>query len=140
MPDSFGLALAVTGALGAGVIVCLSFLVAPLVFKTIDGPGASRFLRALFPRYYRALLALSVVAAGLALASHSVAIWPAASWLLAAAGSLILVPLINAARDAGPGSAARFRQLHGLSVALNVVMLIACIWLVTAMSRLTSAG
>lgn len=138
MPDSSALALAVTGALGAGVIVCLSFLVAPLVFKTIDGPSASRFLRALFPRYYRSLLALAAVAAGLALASHSGATWPAVSWLLAAAGSLVLVPFINAARDAGPGSAARFRQLHGLSVVLNVVMLVACIWLVTVVSRLNA--
>jgi hypothetical protein len=130
----------VTAALGAGVIVCLSFLVAPLVFKTIDGAGASRFLRALFPRYYRVLLALALVAAGLALAGHRAALWPSISWLLAAAGSLLLVPMINAARDAGAAQAARFRQLHGLSVLLNVAMLGACIWLITGVARLPAYG
>ncbi len=140
VPDSFGLALAVTGGLGAGVIICLSFLVAPLVFKTVDGPAASRFLRALFPRYYRALLALALIATGLALAGAPAGLWAAGSWLAAAAGSLALVPAINAARDAGDAGAARFRRLHGLSVGLNLVMLVACAWIVAALARLPEAG
>jgi len=49
-----------------------------------------------------------------------------------AAGSLALVPRINAARDAGPAGAARFRRLHGLSVAINLAMLGASGWLVAA--------
>jgi hypothetical protein len=138
--DSFRLALAVTGGLGAGVIVCLSFLVAPLVFKTLDGPSASRFLRALFPRYYRALLALSVLATALAIAGIPAGRWPASLWLLAAAGSLMLIPAINSARDAGPAGEARFRRLHGLSVGLNLVMLLACGWIVAAISRLPAPG
>lgn len=140
VPDSFGLALAVTGGLGAGVIICLSFLVAPLVFKTVDGPAASRFLRALFPRYYRALLALGLIATGLALAGPRAALLPSVSWLLAAAGSVALVPAINTARDAGASGEARFRRLHGLSVGLNGVMLLACCWIVAAMARLPAAG
>ncbi len=140
MPDSFGLALAVTGGLGAGVIICLSFLVAPLVFKTVGGPDASRFLRALFPRYYRALLALALIATGLALAGARAGLIPAVSWLLAAAVSVFLVPAINAARDAGAEGEVRFRRLHGLSVGLNGLMLVACGWVVAAVARLPVGG
>jgi hypothetical protein len=111
------------GGVGSGIILCLSFVVAPLVFKTLDGPAASRFLRALFPRYYRFLAVLALAAVLLVVFSGHHGLWPALVWLAAAVLSLVLVPAINAARDAGASGATRFKALHGLSVGLNFVML-----------------
>lgn len=120
------------GAVGTGIILCLSFVVAPLVFKTLDGPSASRFLRALFPRYYRVLAALSLAAVLLVVFSGHRGLWPALVWLAAAVLSIGLVPVINAARDAGASGATRFKALHGLSVGLNFVMLGASVLLAAA--------
>ena len=49
----------------------------------------------------------------------------AATAVIASVARQILMPAINAARDAG--AKLRFDRLHGLSVALNMVQLVAVI-------------
>ncbi len=125
-------AVTLAAALWVGAIVFQSFFVAPVVFRELDEEGARRFLRAVFARFFRLGLACgAVMIAGSATAWATDAL-PRAAWLLAAAIGITvadavclrLVPAINAARDAGPSAAQRFRRLHGLSVALTLVMLV----------------
>lgn len=119
-------------ALGAGAF--LSFVLAPMVFRVLEPPEASRFLRALFPRYYRVLLACGVVLAGLVGFVRPGLLAPAVALAMLAGASLALVPRINAARDAGEPAAGRFRRLHGLSVVLNLAMLVASGWMVAVLA------
>lgn len=108
-----------------GSIVFLSFVLAPLIFQTLDATAASRLLRALFPRYYR--LGLLCCATGLGTAVLLATLHPtaaAAGCAVLLAGmtistgySLQLVPRINTARDSGENSL--FKTLHLRSVILN---------------------
>ncbi|MEJ2514811.1 MAG: DUF4149 domain-containing protein [Gammaproteobacteria bacterium] len=134
MQDMTQVAAALLAGLAFGANAFLSFVLAPMVFRVLEGPAASAFLRALFPRYYAFTAA---VGAGLLLATVLAGTgWSAAAALtLLAAASLALVPRINAARDAGEAAAARFRRLHGASVVLNLGMLAASGWLVVLFSR-----
>ena len=120
---------ALLAALAFGTGAFVSFVLAPMVFRVLEPAAASRFLRAMFPRYYAFLLACG---AGVGLAALGrPGLLPAAAVLAAlAAASLALVPRINAARDKGPAGARQFRRLHGLSVLLNLAMLAASGWLV----------
>jgi len=135
-------AVTLAAALWVGAIVFQSFFVAPAVFRELDEEGARRFLRAVFARFFRlGLVCAAVMIAGAAVALTTGAV-PGAGWLLAGAIGIAvadavclrLVPSINAARDAGPPAAARFRRLHGLSVALTLVMLALGIWMLVALA------
>lgn len=121
-------ALAAALALGAGVFV--SFLLAPMVFKVLEAPSASKFLRAMFPRYYGFCLGCGAVVLVSGIGRPGV-LSPAGVLIALAAASLALVGRINAARDAGAPAAGRFRRLHGLSVVINLAMLITSAWIVT---------
>jgi hypothetical protein len=116
-----------------GAIIFQSAVVAPAVFVDLDSDAARRFLRTLFPRFYR----LGLVCGGVALVCIVfIAMssgWSDALRILAAAASLMLVlegvslwlvPRINTARDAGEAGIARFERLHRISVALTVVILV----------------
>ena len=119
-------------AVWIGAIVFQSAIVAPAVFATLNETAARAFLRTLFPRFFRfglvcgALMLASLVLAG------TVAGWSATTAGLAAgallmtllgATSLALVPRINAARDAGPDGATRFKRLHRASVLSTLAVL-----------------
>jgi len=109
------------------VIIFFSAVIAPTVFSAVDEKNAGLFLRAFFPKYYyfgiflgttslfllgfsQALTASNLVIIGLMLACTLV--------------SLVLIPLINNARDAGEKGKIRFKKLHLLSVILNFITLI----------------
>lgn len=134
----------VAAAIWVGAIVFQSFFVAPVLFRQVSGADASRFLRALFPRFYwlglgcGAAMLAGMLAAGLAGQADGGAGWllPATvAMLLAEAVSLWLVPRINAARDAGEAGAGRFRTLHALSVALTLAVLLLGIAILVALAR-----
>lgn len=128
------LAIALTAVgIQVGAIVFQSGLVAPVVFAELDESAASRFLRSLFPRFFRlgiacgALVLLALVGAGLAAGFEAplpVLIAIAATMTALDAAALALVPAINDARDLGPPGAARFRFLHRLSVLATVIVLL----------------
>ena len=135
-------AVNLAAALWVGAIVFQSFLVAPAVFRELDEEGARRFLRAVFPRFFRLGLACgAVMIAGVAVAASTGSV-AGAGWLLAAAVAITvadavclrLVPAINAAKDGGPPAAGRFRRLHGLSVILTLAMLALGIGMLTALA------
>jgi hypothetical protein len=143
--DSLALPLInVAAAIWVGAIVFQSFFVAPVLFRQVAGADASRFLRALFPRFYwlglgcGAAMLAGTAAVGSAGRADGPAGWllPATvAMLLAEAVSLWLVPRINAARDAGAAGAGRFRALHGLSVALTLAVLLLGIAILVALAR-----
>lgn len=114
-----------------GSMLFFSFVVTPVVFRTLDGEAASRFLRALFPLYYIAIIVLGAIAAlMLALAAQPM---PAAAMAVTAALAVltrqILIPQLDAlraGRAAGDAGAVRsFRRLHGLSMVINLAQMLA---------------
>jgi len=115
-----------------GGMALYSFGFAPFVFSALPAEQAGGLIRRAFPWYY-----LFVVGGALAAA---VPFWaldrPAAAALAATAASglyarQVLMPAINAARDAG--ASRRFARLHGVSVAINFAQLAAIGW---ALARL----
>lgn len=120
-----------------GAMVFFPAVVAPRVFRVLDGESAGNFLRALFPGYYLFMIGSAAIAA-VCFHPHVVV----AGGLLAVAISTLLVrqllvPSINAARDAqlaGDSQAgARFQRGHRLSVIINVAQLVFVTW---ALARL----
>lgn len=138
---TFDLLAALALALTWGGMTFFSAVMAPLVFAKLPLHTAGPFIRDVFPWYYLAmgtttLLALFLMVPGIGVGRG----WPAALCALALAGFVIarqvLMPRINAARDAelagDPRAGARFKRLHGLSVAINGVQwiaILAAFWL-----------
>ena len=117
-----------------GAMLFFAVGVAPTVFQALPIEEAGLFLRKLFPRYYLALIVGSGVAGGLWISSAPTA--TAVCWLIALSTLWIrqsLVPRINQLRDAelaGDAAAgARFAALHRVSVIINMVQLLALVFL-----------
>ncbi|WZO97650.1 DUF4149 domain-containing protein [Isosphaeraceae bacterium EP7] len=127
-----------------GSILFLSFGVAPIIFKVLDAQSASKFVRALFPRYY----AWGAISAAIAVPAY-IAVplsFPEMRGPLVAVQALLLVfgallmlycgnaltPEINEARDAGPARDARFKALHRRSVRLNGLAMVIGVGLLVA--------
>lgn len=128
-----GALIALSSGVWTGAIVCQSAIVAPSVFAVLDEPEARPLLRRLFPRLFRLGIGCGVILfASCVLVAISSSWSVAGSALVAVSGlmlamqamALMMVPAINAARDAGESGASRFRTLHGGSVALTISILI----------------
>jgi uncharacterized membrane protein len=123
--------LNIAAAIWVGSIVFQSFLVAPTVFRHVDDQSAGRFLRAIFPRFYKlgmacgaAMLGAVTIALLTGLAPGP-GMLPVAIVIMTAAQliSLRMLPSINAARDAGEAGRLRFKRLHAVSVGLTLLTL-----------------
>ena len=118
----------IAGTLGAMLFFAIG--VAPTVFQALPAEQAGLFLRKLFPRYYLSLIIGSTAGGLLWLGTQPLA---SGVCLLIAASTLWirhwLVPRINAFRDrelSGDASAGEdFARLHRLSVAINMLQLLA---------------
>ncbi len=110
-----------------GVMLFFSVAVAPGIFKVLPAEWAARYVRAFFPKYYAVLGATCALAAAL----DQGPVGARLIWACAAVFGLSLWPLtptINRLRDGGKMQA--FHALHGLSVGLNLLQLVAlCYWL-----------
>lgn len=113
-----------------GAMLFFAAVVAPSVFRFLEGEAAGRFLRGFFPVYYITGLVVAGVAVPLA-------IWEGgflAAGVLAvvacgfALSRFVLVARINIARDAElageAGAGRRFRWLHRASVLINLVQML----------------
>ncbi len=107
----------------AGGMVFFGAVIAPLVFRALEQPVSGRFIRALFPPYYR------FVAISAALGAIGLAI--IAPWCAVALAVMVLVtlwlwriqmPRINRLRDARDDRG--FSRAHRLSVVVNQVELL----------------
>jgi uncharacterized membrane protein len=124
--------LIIATATWVGAIMFQSAIVAPSVFSQLDEASARRFLRSLFPRFFRLGAVSSAVALVAAATAGALADWPPRGLLLIALSAamlalsviaLAMIPSINAARDAGSAGAARFSTLHRLNVLATIGML-----------------
>ena len=122
------LVFALAVAVWLGGVVCLSFVVAPAAHGTFPSPEARRFLRPIFPRYYRlGYLCGSVALAAVLLGSASLSqeeiarlAVPIAFALVAGlVGGEILLPRLQASS----GEHAGFDRLHQISAMLNTALL-----------------
>lgn len=126
------LALLTTALLFGGMIL-YSFGFAAFIFHALPPEQAGPVIRRAFPWFYLFVLTASAIAAGFALASDVAA----AGALAAIALTTIyarqsLMPAINRATDSG--DKARFRRLHGLSVAITLAHIAASGWVLTRLS------
>jgi hypothetical protein len=104
-----------------GIIVAQVALTAPVVFKVLDNDNASKFLRAIFPRYYLLLFLICLVALLISYLWFSVIdIWIALTASMLAFIGFIIIPLTNSSRDRGWNKL--FKFLHNISV-LNTIIL-----------------
>ena len=118
-------------AVWLGAIVCLSFVVAPIAHGQFPTPEARRFLRPLFPRYYRlgtlcGLIALGVVLLGRgSLSDEEVArlAIPVATAMLTSLGGEWIAPKLREL----DGDDERFGWLHQISAMLNTTTLAALV-------------
>ena len=105
----------------AGVIFCHLALTTPIIFKTLQEEEASRFLRAIFPRYYLLIFLLSIPALLILYFQDSILSWWLGFNLTAhALVGLIGIPITNAAKDRGWDRLFSFS--HGVSVYCTIVI------------------
>ena len=105
----------------AGVIFCHLALTTPIIFKTLQEEEASRFLRAIFPRYYLLIFLLSMPSLLILYLQDSILSWWLGFNLTAhALVGLIGIPVTNAAKDRGWDRLFAFS--HGVSVYCTIVI------------------
>ncbi len=109
------------------VIIFFSAVIAPTVFSAVDEKNAGLFLRAFFPKYYYFGMFLGVISLlllGLSSVLFISDLIIVGLMIVCTVISLVLIPLINNARDAGEVGKIKFKRLHLLSVILNFITLI----------------
>jgi hypothetical protein len=108
-----------------GIMVFFTIAVAPTVFKVLPAEWSSAYVRSFFPKYYFILGALCLLAG--VLSSQLVLSYISYACAILFAFSLwVLTPRINQAKDQGLKS--RFAYLHGFSVVINLIQLVAIIY------------
>ncbi len=113
-------------AANAGIMLFFTVAVAPTIFVVLPPEWASAYVRSFFPKYYLFLglsTAGAAALAGAALVQGSLV----AVALVFFLSRFWLTPQVNQARDKHQGR--RFKQLHSLSVALNVLQLAVFVWI-----------
>jgi len=118
-----------------GSSLFFSFGLAPIIFKVLGAETGSKFVQAVFPRYYlwgaiSGAVALPAFVAG-PLCYHEYrgtmvgvqALVIITGVLIMLYGGNALTPAINQAHDGGPSSHERFERLHRRAVGLNVVVM-----------------
>lgn len=127
-------------ALLLGAMVFFSFIVLPVAHRKLEPMVARRFVRALFPVYYRVIATLGTVAAIslMAVGDRLLASAMAFVAVLAAFVDLGLRPRIYSLQDAtqwGEDDARPvFRRLHRLSVLINLAQMLAVAMVLLALS------
>lgn len=117
-------ALIVAAVIGA--MLFFTAAVAPTLLKILPQEWTGACLRALFPKYYAALGAATLVAAALQPDPFARAVEVVCGGLFLF-NLFLLAPWIQRARDAGQRF--RFGLLHGLSFVLNLLQLAALLWM-----------
>ena len=113
-----------------GIMLFFSFVIAPVVFTTLDEENARKFIRRIFPFYYNVNLAISLIVlfAFLYLRKLSLDFYlMLAITILFATSNYLLMPLINKYRDEKQDK--KFKYSHFISVAINFVQMICLVFL-----------
>ena len=108
-----------------GIMLFFSFVIAPVVFTTLDEDNARKFIRRIFPFYYNVNLGLSLIVlltflflSKLGLDFYLIL----AITLLFVTSSYLLMPLINKYRDEKQDK--KFKYSHFISVVINFVQML----------------
>ena len=111
-----------------GIMLFFSFVIAPVVFTTLDEENASKFIRRIFPFYYNVNLGISLIVLFIFLFLSKLGVdfyLILAITLLFAASNYLLMPLINKYRDEKQDK--KFKNSHFISVVVNFIQIIALI-------------
>ena len=113
-----------------GIMLFFSFVIAPVVFTTLDEDNARKFIRRIFPFYYNVNLAISfvVLLTFLFLSKLSIDFYLILLiTILFATSNYLLMPLINKYRDEKQDK--KFKYSHFISVVINFVQMICLVFL-----------
>jgi len=112
-----------------GIMLFFSFVIAPVVFTTLDENNARKFIRRIFPFYYNVNLGISfiVLITFILLSEIGVDFYLIlAITVLFATSNYLLMPLINKYRDEKQEK--KFKYSHFLSVLINFVQMICLVF------------
>ena len=108
-----------------GIMLFFSFVIAPVVFTTLDEENARKFIRRIFPFYYNVNLGISliVLVIFLLLSKFGTDFYLIlAITLLFTTSNYLLMPLINKYRDEKQDK--KFKYSHFMSVVINFIQMI----------------
>ena len=108
-----------------GIMLFFSFVIAPVVFTTLDEDNARKFIRKIFPFYYNVNLGLSLIVLLIFIFLSKLGIdfyLILAITLLFATSNYLLMPLINKYRDEKQDK--KFKYSHFISVVINFVQML----------------
>ena len=108
-----------------GIMLFFSFVIAPVVFTTLDEENARKFIRRIFPFYYNVNLGISLIVLVIFLLLSKFGIdfyLILAITLLFATSNYLLMPLINKYRDQKEDK--KFKYSHFMSVVINFIQMI----------------
>ena len=113
-----------------GIMLSFSFVIAPVVFTTLDEDNARKFIRRIFPFYYNVNLAISFVVLLIFLFLSKLGVdfyLILLITILFATSNYLLMPLINKYRDEKQDK--KFKYSHFISVVINFVQMICLVFL-----------
>ena len=108
-----------------GIMLFFSFVIAPVVFTSLDEENARKFIRRIFPFYYNVNLGLSLIVLITFLFLSKLGIdfyLILVITLLFATSNYLLMPLINKFRDEKQDK--KFKYSHFLSVLINFIQML----------------
>ena len=112
-------------AMVLGIMLFFSFVIAPVVFTTLDEDNARKFIRRIFPFYYSVNLGISLIVlltfiflSKLGVDFYLILVIS----LLFVISNYLLMPLINKYRDQNQEK--KFKYSHFISVVINFVQMI----------------
>ena len=113
-------------AANVGIMLFFTVAVAPTIFVVLPQEWASAYVRSFFPKYY---LFLGLSTAGAAALASALLVQGSlvAVALVFFLSRFWLTPQVNRARD--NNQSRLFKQLHTLSVTLNVLQLAVFVWI-----------
>ena len=113
-----------------GIMLFFSFVIAPVVFTTLDDENARKFIRRIFPFYYNVNLAISFIVLLLFLFLSKLGVdfyLILLITILFSISNYLLMPLINKYRDEKQDK--KFKYSHFISVVINFVQMICLVFL-----------
>ena len=113
-----------------GIMLFFSFVIAPVVFTTLDDENARKFIRRIFPFYYNVNLIISfiVLITFFFLSKFGIEfILILTITILFAISNYYLMPLINKYRDEKQNK--KFKYSHFTSVVINFIQMIFLVFL-----------
>ena len=108
-----------------GIMLFFSFVIAPVVFTTLDEENARKFIRRIFPFYYNVNLGISfiVLIIFFILGNFGINFYLILGVvLLFTTSNYLLMPLINKYRDNKQDK--KFKYSHFISVVINFIQMI----------------